>query len=463
MADFKDKFSGKQYRVSTFTDLKTAVESNAIVDGRRHDVISGSDAIKILPYRIKRGDQAKFFPGLKEGTSEGGIETGSIVRDTERGILYIPLKKKNYQNNLIGVGSHISSTFSSTAYLQVSAAFARKFSGVGEDTLITYCVEEFYTSPSASRSAFNVGEITGSQTFNVYISGSDRTTESFSAIAGYSYGDFPLVNTNSQSLSTTFTIDFDQENATHWQMSFPFNVSTNPLESNIWVEEVDLNFHAPDSPQANSASLSTFNKFFTTKQSKITRVNPSGSFFHTNDSTITIDDAMGGTGGAGRRFVNGQNPQGGEYQRHIFKWTVSGDGDSGSKYTDRGNTEIIIYPSSAFKNSHTGQLPRYHKAGLDVYFSSISRDSAENQEQGKVELTKLFFVSGAGNSAYWDGMFVTQSGLGSPVHSDVHLRHNARNGYYSVSGAATPAQTIYVSTGSSLAFGVTYAQDLVIP
>ena len=120
MADFKDKFSGKQYRKVTFTALSASVAaaSDGVVDGRKHEFLPEKaidirgDALAQIPLRIKKGDQSKFFPGLKEGTSDGRIETGSIIRDTVRGIVYVPIKKKNYQENLIGVGSHISTSFS---------------------------------------------------------------------------------------------------------------------------------------------------------------------------------------------------------------------------------------------------------------------------------------------------------------------------------------------------------------
>ena len=99
MADYKDKFSGKLFRATNFSTLSAslAAASDKVIDGRFHEFISASDAIAKLPFRIKQGDQAKYFPGLKEGTSDGRIETSSIIRDTVRQIVYVPIKKKNYQ------------------------------------------------------------------------------------------------------------------------------------------------------------------------------------------------------------------------------------------------------------------------------------------------------------------------------------------------------------------------------
>ena len=71
MADFTDKFSGKKFRIATFLELSAslAAASDNRVDGRIHEELTKTDAIAKLPFRIKQGDQAKFFPGLKEGTS----------------------------------------------------------------------------------------------------------------------------------------------------------------------------------------------------------------------------------------------------------------------------------------------------------------------------------------------------------------------------------------------------------
>ena len=87
MADFIDKNTGKQYVKNSFTALSASIASNPILDGRKHEFISESEAVAKLPFRITNGDQAKFFPGLEKGTSHGRIETGSIIRDTVSQIL----------------------------------------------------------------------------------------------------------------------------------------------------------------------------------------------------------------------------------------------------------------------------------------------------------------------------------------------------------------------------------------
>ena len=71
MADFKDKFTGKQYKISTFTDLSAslAAAGDNRIDGRIHEELTGRDAIAKLPFRIKQGDQAKQCARIKDPAS----------------------------------------------------------------------------------------------------------------------------------------------------------------------------------------------------------------------------------------------------------------------------------------------------------------------------------------------------------------------------------------------------------
>ena len=416
MADFKDKFSGKQYRISTFTDLSAslAAASDNRIDGRIHEEFEGKEAIAKLPFRIKQGDQAKFFPGLQDGTSNGGIETGSLIhpiRDTERGIIYIPLKKKNYQNNIIGVGSHVSSTFSPSAYLQVSAAFAQKFSGVNDDTIITYCVEEFYSSPSASRASAFVGQLTAS--YDIKASGS--TKASFSAI-------------HSESYNRNFEFKFPTENfITHWSFRFADGafpaVATSQYSSSIFLSSTFVRF---DGSGTNTSSFGfTDNQF----------IEPS--------SGSQIARGMA-------RNINGTNTADGTYTQYIFKGTMKGDADSGSLYGPTqfiGENQIIIYPPTTPAN---------------IASASFQYATVRNDATGSSTIKTLYFYSGSGASSLADpdyGFFVT-GGIPSipgnchstPLHADAALRFGADTGFYSPSGSQY-SSSIFAITASGVTSG----------
>jgi hypothetical protein len=424
MADFTDRFSGKQYRVATFLDLSAslAAASDNTIDGRIHEEFEGKDAIAKLPFRIKQGDQAKFFPGLQDGTSDGGIETGSAIhpiRDTERQIVYVPIKKKNYQKNLIGVDSHISSTFSSNAYLQVSASFAQKFSGVSDDTIITYCVEEFYSSPSASRASAFVGQLTAS--YDIIESGtlSDPPPSSFSAI-------------HSESYNRNFEFRFPTGNfITHWSFrfadgAFPAGSAISQYSSSIFLSSTFVRF---DGSGSNTSSFGfTDNQF----------IEPSSG------SRI----ARGMT-----RNINGTNTADGTYTQYIFKGTLKGDADSGSLYSNTqfiGENQIIIYPPTTPANIGSASF-QYNK-------------DSRNAATGSASTITVYFYSGSGASSLADpdyGFFVTGGipGIGNngdlhstPLHRNATLRLNTPEGFYSPSGSQY-SSSIFVTTASGVTSG----------
>ena len=150
MADFKDKFSGKAFNTQPSLSASLAASGDSKIDGRKHEFLHENEALGLLPFRVKEGDQSKFFPGLKEGTSAAGILTGSIVRDVERQIVYIPLTLKSLKENIIGVGSFVSTSFTNTAsYQAVSQSFVNQFSGTNEGLIIQYLVQENYTASGA--------------------------------------------------------------------------------------------------------------------------------------------------------------------------------------------------------------------------------------------------------------------------------------------------------------------------
>lgn len=434
MADFKDKFSDKSYKINTYAQLSASVASNPVVDGRVHEFIPEDEAIEKLPFRIKQGDQAKFFPGLKEGTSDGKIETGSIIRDTERQIVYVPIKKKNLQDNIIGVGSYISSSFSSNAYQTISASFASKFSNVSDDTLITYLVEEFY-QPKAEfteKAAFAVGSLTAS--FDVLESGSN--TSSFSAIDQVGY-----TASNSSKHVPNFEFKFPTENfITHWLFSFPGS-GGGLYRSSIFLESAIAQFGG-----GNESSGS-----FT-------------SSFNLTDNQFLQPSSGSKIATSTRIFSNTSNKADGQYHLYSFKTKISGDADSGSLYDIDsqflGQSEIIVYPYDTTIGSISSGSFQYHA-------------TSRNDATGSSTIKTLYFVSGSGglseaNSDY--GFFVTgaistriSGNLYTPVHLDEDLRYNAVEGFYSPSGSQY-SSSIYVQTSSTAVSGKgpTFAQQLVL-
>lgn len=444
MADFKDKFSGKLIRAEKFSTLSAslAAASDNIIDGRRHEFHTGSEAFKILPYRVKRGDQAKFFPGLSDGTSNAGIETGSVIRDTERGIVYVPIKKKNYQKNLIGVGSHISTSFASGAYLQLSAAFADLYSEVPDDTLFTFCVEEFYNSPSASRSTFNVEEVTSSFDFDIFdeaLTGNVALTASYS---GFESGSATQIGNIKE-------IAFDGRNKaasrfiTHWQLYFPSGLPVQFITADKYRRDVTMKFNGPSaydqSPWTGSILVDTYTEFGGNDSDG--NVPSSGSKFDTTSNDARLIN------------INGSNSADGAYVTHEFKFLAGGDADSGSKYSQSGKVEVLVMTGSGLTN----------QSNLVFGYHRDSRSSAKSSTNYKT----LYFYSGSGGSstqpsnggAELDGLWVPTSGKGAPVFLDENFRFRAPVGFYNISGSSNT--TIYVSTSSfaGSGYGPTYAYD----
>ena len=411
MADFKDQYSGKQFRAEKYSSLSSslAASSDGLIDGRKHEFLSGSDAIAKLPYRIKKGDQAKYFPGLKEGKSHGRIETGSIVRDTVRGIVYVPIKKKNYQENLIGVDSHISSAFTSSAYLEISAAFADKFSGVDGDALFTFGVEEFYsTTSSLKSSAINVGSLVAS--FNVFASGT--LTSSFSALDLVGYGGTGKRLPN-------FTFNFPESNfITHFEFKNGISGS---------LENIDVQFGGGNGAGNGlnlSASVLTDSPF----------VGPASGTLVASEATLIN--------------INGTNTNAGKYVSHTFKTKVAGDADSGSLYDIEtqfpGAVQIVSYPRGQEDLISSGSFQ----------FHATNRALAT----GSSDIRTLYFISGSDQNTDY-GFFVTSSTatvtnnkLYTPVHKDIDLRTRADKGFYSPSGSQY-SSSIQVGVAGGVTFG----------
>lgn len=426
MADFKDKFSDKEYKIDTFSKLSAslAVAGDNRIDGRVHEFIKGVDK---LPFRVKQGDQAKFFPQLKKGTGNAGIEIDKIIRDVERKIVYIPIKKVNFQNNIIGQGSHISESFSSGAYLSISASFASQFGGVDGEDLITYLVEESYTPKAefaTQKAAATVGTFNG--VFNVLESGS--TTQSYSAIDLTGYG-----GVDSKGIPD-FTFDFsDSSFATHWQVRFGGGEA------------------GDDGDTDYSASF-----FYPTASVRLTANN--GTPYMTG--AFALEDSFFLSDSSGSRIAsafeltntNGVNTGDGYYTTYFFKAKIAGDSDSGSLYEFPGDAQVIVYPRGTPNDVVSGSFQ----------FSTASRAAATASATFKT----LYFVSKSGASSVANaeyGFFTTASlnhrDVGSPVHLDSDLRYKADVGFYSPSGSST--SSIYVQTSSRAPNGgPTFALEL---
>lgn len=421
MADFIDKNTGKQYVKNSFTALSASIASNPILDGRKHEFISESEAVAKLPFRITNGDQAKFFPGLEKGTSHGRIETGSIIRDTVRKIVYVPIKKENYLLNMIGPNSFVSSTFASGAYLKVSASFASKFRSVGDDVLFTYCVEEFYSASadSGSKSLNNVGPLVAE--FDIFKSGS--TTSSFSAIDTASIG------------SPDFEFSFPSENfISHWDFRFD-NLGKPSIfySSSIYVSSAFARF-APGVSD-NPKNTGSFNLGVDL-----------GSGIVDNQF---VDPSSGSLIGHGiMQNINGINTSDGRFVEFLFKSRLSGDADSGSLYQQfPGLGQLIVYTKHMADSFSSASFQ----------YNSSSRDAAT----GSSEIKTLFFYSGSGasSSASADYGFYITGGIptagvpnSTPLHTDATFRHNAEAGFYSPSGSAF-SSSIQVQTASGVTSG----------
>jgi hypothetical protein len=419
MANFTEKFTGTTIKGGKFTALSSSIVAAAgnVVDGKKFEILSGSDAIAKLPYRVKKGDQAKFFPGLKEGTSNGRIETGSVFRDTTDGIVYIGIKKKNYQENLIGVDSHISTSFSSSAYLQCSAAFAALYSNVPDDTIFTYAIEEFYSSPSASKAAAFVGPLTAS--FNVFVSGT--LTSSFSAIDLVDTGDVTPKRT------PNFTFNFPTSNyITHFEFSNGYSGS---------LENTTAQFGGGNGVAGlNVRAQNLINSPF---------VGPAPG----NDFTVN-GLPVNGTA----VWANPVGSNSGRYVNHVFKSKVAGDADSGSKYTFTqftGQVHIAVYDRFTKDYIHSGSF-QYHSGSRSaatgssiiktLYFHSASSGAGENTQDYQ------FFVTSAAST-------LTNGNTYTMVHQDVDLRTTAPAGFYSPSGSQFTS-SVYVQTASGVNSGL---------
>ena len=178
---------------------------------------------------MKQGDQSFYFDVTK-------VETSSIVR-TDDGVVYVPYKKKNWQDMLIGNNSDAKSRFSDTAYQQISSAFASKISNIDGDFLLTQVVEENYTSSAGPGGSF-VGPVTASYEIRT----SNGITQSYSGIDdGLSLNsgvEFLIENNSTFATHTSFLVGIGVGGGTTAEITqsifFTSSTVVSPFKMSSW-------------------------------------------------------------------------------------------------------------------------------------------------------------------------------------------------------------------------------------
>ena len=356
MAIIKDKKSQKAFEFTSHAAISASAAAGGTINGQ----IARFVGVDKIPFRLKQGDQSFYFDITK-------VETSSIVR-TDGGIVYIPYKKSNWQDMLIGNNSDAKLKFSDTAYQQISSAFAAKISNINDDLLITQIVEEFYT---ASDAAF-VGSATSSYDLKI----PSTTRLSYSGIDAGAGVDFNIDNNSSF--------------VTHGE--FNIGLANAQLSQSIFFTSSLINFK---NTAANSSSFSSHNFTFSTPTS--------GSVIGIGSDVINI---------------NSSSATSGTYRRFLIKGRFAGDGDSGSLYDFQTAREIVIYSSSAVVAS-----------GSFLYHPF--RDDYAKSQGVATEIFYLSSSDNAGPSGSYTGSCVIDtSPLGSTIHSTATLRETASYGFY---------------------------------
>ena len=426
MPQLTDRNSGKQFEVIDIAALSSSIagDANSKHNNRKHDPIG----IDKVPTRLKDAQNQGKFVDLRL------INTGSgagIFRDTERGIVYVPFTKKNFQQMTIGDTrdgngngqlSEISKSFSATAYRQISASFARTFGNVSSDTNIIIAVEEFYTASSGQVGSF-VGNATAS--FNTFTP--NGLTSSFS---GIDEGD-----------GYDMTFDFSGSNfVTNQRISFVPGGEANTLRTSTFIEKFQHKFIHSGSNRTNitllSSSLASVNGILGLDASATG--SPSGS----NCGVGTLIN------------INGTNADAGTYSQNSFKGRVGGDSDSGSlaaQYEDALPTkEYVIYP----RGTVVASASFHFLPNTGSFLSTGARAAAVTSS---TDIREIFFVSGSTNDTFGrvGGVHTGSAVLGSSqghggslAHADPLLRTSAPIGFYCLSGS-TGANTIIINVITS--------------
>jgi len=280
---------------------------------------------------------------------------------------------------MVGVRSQVSKSFSSKAYLEVSASMIAKFAPTADDVKFTYLVEEFYTGTPA--------DFVGGVTSSIIYTTPDLNTASFSGIdegSGYELA-FNFANSNNV---TNIAIDFAPGGA------------GNQVSSSIFIPNFSHLFR-------NTGAVSS------------SAVIATSSFISPVSGTII--------GKGTKVFVNGVNDNDGSYLKFITKPRIAGDGDSGSAYTFLTSSEVVIYSASALSDGIRSGSFQYHATNINA--STASSD-----------FRTLFYLKGTnGPSGSFTGsqtqLVAQQSGgLGSLIHADPLLKTTASQGFYNLPG-----------------------------
>ena len=468
MANFKNDKSGKLYRSTKNIKTEFDASGDNTIDGRIHELLPEKEALGLLPARIKKGgDQAKFFPELEQESGAAGILTGSIVRDTERGIVYVPLTLGSFLKNMVGAGSHISQSFTDTAsYQSVSSSLLSQFSGSSSDLTIQYMVEENYSPTAPELASTVIAPFTGSITLGTPLDGgADLGSASFSGIHSSSFGVELLIDMRESVSATHFSM---RQNILSGSGGGSALV-TRDLKTNFFSQTSSLVFK-------NSASVSqSFCKGLPYTATFLGSTFLTGSdLLQDGSNTTFISPAASGSGnlsntgsvpvGSGlHKRINGANESDGTYSAYFFKGRIAGDGDSGSLYSffnfapSKNGVEVVIYPKDSVVASAS-----FH------YLSSSQVDSGDKNTSdvtGSSNIKTLYYISSSTTPGF-AGLFTSSLGplqLGSLIHEDVELKTTASYGYYSISGSGftgvTPrTHTFQISTSSQDNDGVDFGQ-----
>ena len=384
MAIVNSKITQKEFDLKSSTALSSSVASTGLINGKTAEFV-GVDKI---PFRLKQGDLSLHFDITK-------VETSSIIR-TADGVVYVPFKKKNFQNMLVGDGSGVKATFSNTAYLQVSAAFASQFNGIDDDLLITQVVEENFTG------SFTDPKLSAAEN-------SAKTLAAFVGVVTASY-ELRIPNTVTQSYSGIDNgdgVNFNIDNQSSFSTHTSFNIG-----SNLGLENV------------------TQSIFFTSSLHNFRNTGTISGSFTANPSPFSLPPSGSAVGAGDIININSSSASDGTYRKFLMKGRLAGDGDSGSFYSFLPAREIIIYSSSVEVRSGSFQ------------FSATGNEDAT----GSGVFKTLFYASGStGPSGSYSGSGVLNNDpLSSPLHNDAALKTTASYGHYNV-----PGTTIVFTVSSS--------------
>jgi hypothetical protein len=392
----RDKKSGKEFELASHSSISASAASGGTINGQ----VARFVGVESIPYRLKQGDQSFYFDITK-------VETGSIVR-TNDGVVYVPYKKKNFQDMMIGDNSDAKSRFSDSAYQQISSAFAAKISNIDGDFLFTQIAEEFYTASEGPSGSF-VGVVTASYELRT----PNGVTQSYSGIDNGDGVNFIIDNASEFATHTTFLIGMTAGN------SLTTGVSTANVTQSIFFTSSLHNFR-------NTGTIS--------------------ASFTANPSTFSTPTSGSAVGAGGIININSSSASDGTYRKFFIKGRIAGDADSGSLYSFLENREIIIYSSSVEVRSGSFQ------------YSATSNEAAT----GSGVFKTLYYASGStGPSGSYSGSGVLNTApLSSPLHGDAELRTTASYGHYNVPGT-TVVFTVSSSTKDNGGFGM--VDSMIIP